>query len=142
MNYSQNQQTVNESKNLPPIISDKKVFSEMTTPERRILYGLINKSLAGVDKKLCRSQDLYKAMLLYPETRLNQAFLSNERADENKWHIYVSVLEHCLFEHLMTSLENFQNKHKDLTVEMDRAEARIISMQKDIEKYSPKPNAR
>ena len=143
MNNSQNKKTVNEAGVLPAIISDTEAFKEMTRKERTAFYGLINDTISALEKdkpkikemELTRSQDLYKAMCLYPEKRLNQAFLKNKFKDEKKWHFYVSILEFCLYEHLVSSLDSFQANHKELTVEMKRAETRINEMKAQVEKY-------
>jgi len=138
MNNLQNKKIVNETGVLPAIIADKKVFEEMTKGERSQFYISVNKIIAGIDHKRKRTRDLYKMMCLYPEVRLNQAFLENHFKNESSWHFYVNVLEHCLYEHLMTSLNSFQELHKKYMVEMGRAEKRIEAMQEDLNKYLPK----
>lgn len=136
MEHLQTSKTVNKKRELPLIIADKKVFAEMTTLERRAFYKSIDDTID--DPKLKRSQNLYKLMCLYPEERLISAFTEGKFKDETKWRIYVAVLEHCLYEHLLNSLPTFQEAHKAYTIEMKRAEKRIFEIQADIKKYAPK----
>jgi hypothetical protein len=135
MNKSQDYKTVIETGALPKIISDKKVFAEMTIPEKKAFYKQLDKTLTEFGYQ--RHQDTYKQMCLYPETKINQAFLINRKKDTVKWHVYVNAISYCLYAHLLRSLENWQQEHKALVTDMQRADKRIREMQTDIEKYSP-----
>ena len=98
----------------------------------------MNETLSLIDEKYLCHQDHYKRMCLYPERHLNNAFLENQMKNENKWHVYVNAISHCLEQHLMCSLGIFQEKRKELKVEVEKADTRIIQMQSDIDKYIQK----
>ncbi len=138
MNNLRNKKSVNETEALPPILSDTTVFTEMTRAERTDFYAEVNKMISSIDKKLIKTQDLYKAMCLYPEKRLVQAFLHNKFKDEKKFYFYVNVLQHCLYSHLSNSIDTFQKRHETIAIEMNKAELRITQMKKQINNYSPK----
>ena len=143
MNDLRNFKTVYEAGKLPAIIADTEVFKTMTRKERTAFYANLAETINLLQnqnpdlKDLQRSQDLFKAMCLYPEKRLNQAFLENKFKNEDLWHFYVGLLENALFMQLTISLYEFQHKHETYTVEIKRAEKRIQQMQKAIKKYQP-----
>ena len=126
--------TVYEIGTLPAIIADKKVFAEMTRAERTVFYKNVNEALQ--EKEYQKSQDLYKAMCLYPEKRLNKAYLEKKFKDEKKWQLYVSVLAYALYEHISIHLDKWQDEYKHYTAERNRAKKRMESLQADIKKYS------
>lgn len=146
MKENQTYKTVHETGKLPAIIADGLVFNQMTKPERSELYKSIqeaieqaenaNSELKTLDFK--RAQSLYKRMLGDPENRLNKAFLVNKFKDEMKWHFFVFILENALYEHLLSSLEAYEELHKHYKIELHKSQLRINQMQTNINKYEPK----
>lgn len=143
MNDLRNFKTVYEAGTLPAIIADTEVFKTMSRKERTAFYTNISNIITVLQaenpqlKDLQRSQDLFKAMCLYPEKRLNKAFLENKFKNEELWHFYVGLLENALFMHLAVSLNDFQQMHKTYTTEIQRAEKRIRQMKRALAKYQP-----
>ena len=139
MNKEQKEKTVNENIIFPKIISEKKVFAEMSKTERGNFYNLVDSKITELAHK--RGQSSYKGMLLDPEERLNQAFLKNIRKKPALRVLYVTVFEECLHEHLLAALEANQKNHENYTTEMKRTELRIAALQQNIETYTPKASS-
>jgi len=143
MNKKQTYKTVHETGKLPAIIADLTVFEQMTKKERSDLYISIDEAIesaqnANEDIKslnLKRAQSLYKRMLSDPEMRLNKAFIENKFKNEMKWHFFVLILENALFQHLLSSLDKYQELHKYYKIEMQKAAKRIKEMQHSVVIY-------
>lgn len=112
---------------LPQIIADKKVFQEMTYNERRKFYKSIQNELSAEE---LLSDNMIKLLLLYPDN-----YLQRYVKDEDKWHLWCGVLEHCLVESITYSLQIFQNTYQFLHNKLSVAEKRKKELQKCYENY-------
>lgn len=143
MNKKQFEQTVFITGQLPQIIANKVTFGEMTVPERREFYKLVNKTLKENNAKPL-SGDYIKALLLYPEKRINNILKSRNHAlgsikeKEKKWHLYVSVLTICLNIHAKIYLPFYEESYEVLTCEASRAKKRSLQLRKVVNSYIPK----
>lgn len=124
---------------LPSIISDIHVFGRMDKKERKAFYTIVERKLKEVSEETNedynRSRTHLKNMCNYPNERLNKAFLENKGANEKHWHVFVGAIASSLEDHLLTSLDKYQEDYRFILLDMKHAEKRINEMQSDIEKY-------
>lgn len=103
----------NKPGELPRIIADLKVFDNMKKPDRLRFYAMVDTLIPAEYK---RSTTLIKAYCLYPEKRLNKAFIRNDgRAKVDMWHTWVGVLEFALKQSILQLTETYENQHDELT---------------------------
>jgi hypothetical protein len=126
--------TINKTGVLPAIIADGTVFNGMSNNERSRFYRKVDELIP--DRADKRSASTIKIYCLYPEAKLNNAFVREDgRADEDSWHLWVGVLEHALIESIAHNLETFDKEFAKLHHEYMTVKKRKEELEEAYQKY-------